>query len=820
MSRQGWPALVQRMQEYAHAGWSEWRNGLRQLVRRPGHSALIIAVLAVGLGATLFVLVVIDALVLRPMPFPDSERLVQIGEVDDDGNGELDDLNSQDLLELKVGLTQFDAIESFSNATINIADGTSVERYDGQFVSGGLFALLGVQAQIGRTIAAIDDMPAAALHVVISDRVWRQRYGANPAVIGRAVRLNSQPAEIIGVMPPRFAFPQLSDVWAAARQLPGEPSESQLATEALGRLAVGVTIDEAALQLQTVWARMQSEQPNRRRDQTLALLPATHRFVNPHSRSIFGILLIAALSVLLVACANVANLQLAQISRRSRELALRAAIGAGRTRLLIALLVETLVLCLVATLIALAIAHWAGVYTMRTFTEAGESPAYWIEFVLTPRVAFIGIGIAVLTTMAAGLMPGVRAGGQELNRTIIDHGRAGAGASRVARGLIVAQVAFSCVLLIGAGMVWRQLDARSRFDLGIDTASTQLLTARIGVFPEQFPSGAEQVAFFERVAERVRAEPGVLAATVAEALPGSTAGSAPVLIEGGDPEAPRAEVFRSAIVDQFGATYGVVPILGRLPDARDTADSQPVAVIDEYFAERWWPRQDPLNRRFKLGERGSESDWITVISVVRHLQLEDIDDPPLPAVLLPMRQAPVRFATLAVHTEATPETFAPRLAEIVREVNADTPVYWVRSLASALAADRVGDRFLTHLFGVFGIVGLLLAGAGLFGVLAQVVQARTREIGVRRAIGANTAQVVHAVAGNSARLVLWGLLAGIALGVPWAMLLAKTSLGLNPFDPTIFLTVVTLVLVAGAVAVLVPTRRALGIAPSEALRAE
>jgi hypothetical protein len=292
-----------------------------------------------------------------------------------------------------------------------------------------------------------------------------------------------------------------------------------------------------------------------------------------------------------------------------------------------------------------------------------------------------------------------------------------------------------------------------------------------------------------------------------------------ILIEGRDPNAPREEVARAAIDDGFAATYGLRAISGRLPDARDTADSLPVAAVDQRFAERYWPGQDPLQRRFKLGQDPA-APWITVVGVVRNLTLEDVDDDPQPSVLLPMRQAPVRFATIAVRLDGDAAAFAPRLAELAREIDPDTPLYWVRTLDAALAADRVGDRFLTRLFGVFGLVGLLLAGAGLFGVLAQVVQARTREIGVRRAIGATGRQVVSAVAGDSARLVVIGLALGVGLGLPWAMLLAQTSLGLDPFDPLIFGSVIALVAVAGVVSVLVPTRRALGIAPSEALRSE
>lgn len=797
---------------------SELRNGVRQLTRRAGYSALIVAVLAVGLGATMFVLIAIDAMILRPIPFPHADRLYQIGETGSDVD-ELDAMNSQDLLELRAGLTQFEAIESFNGGTMNISDGASVERYDGQFVSGGLFAMLGVSAQIGRTFTPVDSLPEASTRVVISDRVWRQRFGADPQVIGKAINLNARPAEIIGVMPVGFAFPYASDVWSATRFALGQPIEDQRDTEVIARLKPATSADVAMLEIHSVWSRLKQARPETRRDVTLALMPAADRFVGAHTRAIVGILLAAALSVLLVACANVANLQLANLGQRSRELALRAAIGANRRRLLLALLVETLVLAAFATLLAMLIADALGAYTLRTFAEAGDGLVYWIDFRMNARVALFGSLVAVVTTVLAGLVPGLRASRQALAQTLTVHGRAGSGGSRIARTLIVVQVALSCVLLIGAGMVWRQLAARSNVAFGIQTAPAALLTARIGIFPEQYAMAEAQTGFFERVAARARTEPGVRRATVSEALPGALSGASELLIEGVDAQAMRPDVLRSAIDDGFALTYGITPTAGRMPDARDTANSAPVAVIDQRFADRYWPRLDPLNRRFKLGQDPG-SPWLSVIGVIPNIALDDLDDTPMPAVLLPMRQSPVRFATLAIHTEGDPIAFAPRLAEIVREIDADTPVYWVRTLAQTLAADRVGDRFLTQLFGAFGLVGLLLAGVGLFGVLAQVVQARTREIGVRRAIGANQAQVARMITVQSARLLITGLAIGLALGLPWALVLSRTAVELTAFDPVVFGAVAALVLLAGCAAVIVPTRRALGIAPSEALRSE
>ncbi|MDZ4812331.1 MAG: ABC transporter permease [Pseudomonadota bacterium] len=799
----------------------ELKHALRQLRRRFGYGALAVAVLACGLGSTIFVLVAINALVIDPLPLPHADRVVNLGTTSVENAGRMSDMASQDFLDLNRQLNSYELLAAYYEATINLADANEVQRYEGVFVAGALFDILGDKPLLGRTLTKADDRAGAEPLVVIGESVWRNRFGADPQIIGRSIRMNALPATIVGVMPEPFAFPRQSQVWATARFEDGLHEDRQLWGRIMGRLKPGVSADVAAAELASVYARLQPQRMELRRDRQATLLPLAKDMVSAQTRSILFVMLATALSVLLLACANVANLQLGSLAARSREFAVRAAIGAGRGRIILGVLCESLIMAAIATVIALAIADAAGAWTENYFIQAEDSPGYWFNFRVDGRVAAMAALVALLTTALAGIVPALRASGFALTRALNDSGQSGEGRfSRIGGGLIIGQIALSCLLLIGAGMTWRGLQARADFDLGIDTPPASLMTARIAIFPEQYPTPEAQEQFFAQIVDKLRADSNVVAATAAETLPGSIAGGDQAIVEGQANAEDELDVFRGSVDDYFALTYGVRVLNGRFFDSRDQKDSQPVVVVDQRFADHFWKGQDPLNRRVKLDPDDPESQWATVVGVIRPLQLEDVDDDPQPSVLLPMRQSPVRFVSLAVHTRGDPSAFAPRIAEIVREINPDTPVYWLRTLEQVLKMDGAGDRFLAGLFGIFGLIGLLLAAAGLYGVLAQSITRRTREIGIRRAIGAETGQVARHVAAGAIKLVLIGMVIGLGLGIPWAKLLISNTLNLPAFDPLVFSLVAVSVLTAAFVAVLIPARRAIRIDPMQALRYE
>lgn len=804
--------------------FTELKHAFRQLAARPLYTLLAIGVLSGGLGCSLFMLSAINAMVLEPLPFPHAERLVSLGYAPIDNPDDTRGLPQKEFLEWQREQRAFERFAGWGEGTINLSDELGPVRYDGAFVTGQLFELIGAQAALGRGIVEADDAPGAPYVVVISDRTWRDRYGADPGVLGRSIRANGRAATIVGVMPPKFAFPIIQQVWLPARLDLRTTPDTELGLSAMGRLAEGGALAQATAQLEATMAELAKRFPQTAGALQLKLQPLAYRFVSRHSVKLVSLLFATSLFVLLLACANASNLLLGQTIARRRELAVRAAIGASRGRLMLNVLTECLLLALVSAAIGLFLAHLGGRWVLDVLTMNDDLPAYWIDFHIDARMVAFALGFAAFTTLVAGLIPAARASGASLNEAMRDgeKGGSGGGFARFARGLVIAEIALSFVLLVSAGVSVRLLQSMLSADVGTHTAPEQLLTGRVALFPNSYPQGTDQVAFFERLVERLRSEPGVIDATGADALPGTIGGGDEVAIEGTPSDERRyPEVFTGSIDDHFLATYGVTLRDGRAFDARDAAGSEPVAIVDADFAAKFLPGRDILGRKIKLSPRDPESAWRTVVGVVQTMQLEDVDDPHRPTVLVPMRQQPRRFVSVAIHVEGDAMAFAPRFAEIVRSLDADTPVYWMRTHARALEMARGGPVILAKIFSTFGLLGLVLAAAGLYGVLAFAVEQRTREIGLRRAIGASVANVLHTVLGRSAWQVAIGVAIGIALGVPWARMLAgQFQDGGMSFSLLIFPAVGALIALVAALAALVPARRAMRVDPMTALRYE
>lgn len=807
--------------------WSMLKPELRRLKRRPGEFVLAVLVLAAGLGSTLFVLGAINAFLWRPLPFPQGEQLVQLGLREPGGRG-LDNLAARDFLALDAVARARLQIElaAVATGTINISDQSGPLRHEGGFVSHDAFDVLGIRPQLGRGFSAADDVAGAPLTLLLGDAVWRHRFHADPAVLGRSLRVNGQVATVIGIMPADFAFPRVAEVWIPLRSSPQEDRDSGLSVSPFGRLRAGMSAVALRDALSSPLAEILADRPERFRGLEFGARPLARMFVSEQTHAYMWLMLAAAFCVLLVACANVANLLLSQVSRRSREIALRRSLGAGRGRLILITLSECLLLSGLACVLGIVVAQLAGDWVMRAFEAAGDGAAWYVRL-QADAVYFTGaIVFVLLSSVLAGLLPALRATRGNTSAELRGNGAlsgSDGGFARFSRALVVAEIAFCCVLLIGAGATVRSLEAMVDADTGTLHSPERILTGRIGLFPADFPTGAEQVALFERVASALQAEPQVASATVSSVLPGALSGATQVEVKGAEqPQGAWPLAENGDVDDGFADTYGLKLLSGRLFDGRDQADSTPVVVIDAELAQQLFGRRDPLGQQLRLSPGDDISPWRTIVGVVAPLQLRSHDDDALPALLSPMRQRPVRFASPAVRLKEgiDPLSFAPRLAEIVRSINADTPVYWTRTQARAIEMERIGPSILAHIFGGFGLIGLLLAGAGLYGVLSFHVSQRTQEIGLRRAIGAGTAQIVRAVTARSGWQVALGLLIGCTLGVPWAMLLSSQSLGVQAIDPVVFGSVLLTLVFAALLACWLPTRRALAVPPLQALRME
>lgn len=798
----------------------EFRNALRRLRQRPGYTALSLLVLSLGLGAMLFTLDAVHSMVLKPLPFPQAERLVTVGHARASSNW-LGDLDSGDFLRLREELRSVDRMGAYANLTANLSPGGGAmpTRYDGVAFDRAMFELLGVQPMLGRAFSAEDDRPGAPTVALLSHRVWRLDFAADPGVLGRRVQLNGQPATLIGVMPEGFHFPYRGDVWLPRRLAVGDDGS----VEVVARLAPGVGLAQFRAELEALGARLGAELRGARDQRELRSAPLAYRFVNEETRSLLWLMFGAGLLVLTLACVNIANLQLVQGLSRRRELALRAALGARRASLLRELLFESLILAALATGLGLALAVVVGDWVMGVFIANEEHPPYWISMGLDPWLVLGGAVAALLTTLLAGLWPALQASRADA-QTVLREGERGSGGgfSGLVRALVVIEITLTVVLLVGAGVFLRGLNGMMQIDVGSRVDPTSVLTGRVGAFPEHFPTPAAQVAFFERVVERLRADPRVLHASAATALPGFAGGGNETVSADGaaQPADGYPEAEHARVDDHFLATWDIPLIAGRFFDGRDQADSEPVAVIDQALAERLWPGGDPLGQRLRVNPQRERVEVLTVIGVVAALHLDRVENPRNPGYLVPLRQQPANFVTLAGQTRGDARTLAPLLAEAVRSEQADTAVYWVRTQAQAMRMGRLGLAVLTQVFGAVGLLALILAASGLYGVLAYTVAQRHREIGIRRAVGAGRGRIAALVGRRIAVQVGIGLTLGLLLALPWSWMLAAPLPATRGGDPLLLLCTALLVSSVALLAAVLPLRRALQVDPLVALRAE
>lgn len=801
--------------------FNKLHRAARPLLKRPGYALLSISVLGLGLGTMLLTLSLVNGLMLEPLPFPQPERLVVIGYAHDDDVG-IGEIDSDDWLKLMPELHSYQAMATYEEATINISRASATfkpKRYNGTRMGHGMTDLLGVQPMLGRGFSGADDQPGAPLSVLLSERVWQQDFGGATDIVGRVIRVNGEAATVIGVMPVGFAFPFVGEVFVARRLRSGEGEDTQIAA----RLKPGVGIAQAGAELASVAQTLGRTLSGQRDDRRLIIKPLKLRFVSEKVRRFVWLMFAAGLLVLVLACVNVANLELAQHLARRRELAMCGALGASRGRLLRDLLAESLLMSVLAAVIGLGMAHSGGQWILDDLRANDEAPMYYVRFAVDARMLAFGAAAALFTTLLAGLVPALRASRPNVQDTLRDgdKGSSSGGFARLVGVLVVAEVALTVMLLIGAGTFIRGLDRVLSFDFGTRADPTSILTGRVGLFPQQFPDGAAQVQFFERVVDRLRRDPEVLSASVATALPGTSAGDERLISALGAAKPPTGypSALAAHVDDHFADTYQLQLRSGRLFDGRDQAGSARVAVVDARLAESLWPGREPLGQKL-LVDPQSDTETYTVVGVVATLHLDDADDPLRPVYLLPLRQHPQRFVTLSVRIRGDALAFAPTLAAAVRAEDADTPVYWVQTQQKAIEMGRIGPVILTRIFSGMGLLALALAAAGLYGVLSFGVAQRTREIGIRRAIGASRREIAAVVSRRALWQVGAGLMIGLVLGLPWSGLLADPLMQTQGYDGLVFALVLVVVLVVALMASLIPLRRALRVDPMVALRYE
>jgi putative ABC transport system permease protein len=802
--------------------WDAWRR----LSRRPGYTALSVMVLGVGLGVVIFVFSLVNTLMLQPLPFPHAERLVVIGElqhgggsVGDTGIG-IGDLDSDRYLHLKASLHSVDDIGAYRAIGSTLDGGSGANYYESSLMTSSMMGLLGVQPLLGRGFTADDDQPDAAKTLLIGEDLWRHAFNADPHIIGRVVHVNGELATVIGVLPADFCFPGYSQVWLPLRVEAGKHDGIFM----VARRQANIGLGQAQQELKALDKDWLLQLPHGDDERPLVMKPQALSFVSENIRRWVWLMFGACVLVLLLACINVANLQLVQTLNRRRELALRSALGSNPMRLMTGALAESLLLSMAALLLALPIAQAGNRWLVAIYAAHDETPSSYLHFGINGWVLVFAIFAALVSTALAGVIPAWRASRADLQDALRDGAKgSGGGFARLARILVIAEVALTVVLLVGAGTFVRALhDLLEQPEMGAAYAEN-VLTADVKLPSSLYLDDGQRIRFFDTAVERLRHDPDVIDATASNTVPGARLGSHEYVAVPGQPRPTDGwpEVQMGIVDSHFLDTYGVHLIEGRFFDARDRAGSAQVVAIDSKMAAAFWPHLDPLGQHLILYPGESSALTVTVIGVIEPLQLDSAMEISLPGLLMPLPQAagamPLHGAGLAVHTHVRAAAYTQRLIELVRSVDPQAAVYAVHTQSRGMAMGRVGIMVLTEVFSALGLVALLLAAAGLYGVLAFSVAQRTREIGIRRAIGAGHGAILR----DAGRQLIWqlgiGLGIGIALALPWSHLLADPNLHTRSHDPAVFVPVLLLVMSVAVFASLAPLYRALRVDPAIAL---
>jgi putative ABC transport system permease protein len=798
-----------------HTLLQDLRYGARTLAKKPGFALLIVVTLALGIGANTAIFSAVNAVLLRPLPFAQAEQLVMV--YAQTPRGERNYVAYPDLLDWRRQSQSFSELAGFVPQSVNLTGRDEPARLIGGFVTANFFPLLKVAPAVGRDFRAGEDQPGAAGVAVLSHGLWQTRFGGEASVIGQAVTLNNQPFTVVGVLPPEFAFPQNAvDVWVPLQFYPNfSLDRGRTSAAVLGHLKPDVTMEQAQAEMTAIAGRLAAEYPatNKERGVTLVWLQddLVER-VRPSLLVLWG----AVGFVLLLACANVANLLLARASGRAREFALRAALGAGRARLVRQLLTEAVLLALAGGTLGLLLGWW-GVDVMAANNPVELLPAADIKLDWT-ALGFT-LGLSLLTGIIFGLAPALRFSRPDLQGVLKEGGKGALGGrSRLRSALVVAQVAIALVLLIGSGLMVKSFLKLAGVAPGFDPDN--LLTLEYRVPRNKYPQPAQQWAFHKDVVERVRQLPGVESAAAVGALPHSgnmmTTGFVPshqADLPAG--QEPRAQLNRA---DQYYFSAMRIPLLsGRVFSERDHADAPRVVVINRAMAERFYADRDPVGQTVRLTEGNVTATIIGVVGDVKHYSL---DEPTVAQIYVAYPQDPFIFTTLVVRTQTEPMAMAGTVRAAVWSVDKDQPVWKVRTMEFLLDRAVGSSRFLTSLLTGFSILALLLAGVGVYGVLSYAVTERTHEIGVRMALGAGRRDILRLIARQGLLLAGVGVGAGLVAAFLLTRFLTQLLFGVSPTDPLTFVGVAALLLVVALAACFVPARRATKVDPMVALRCE
>lgn len=812
---------------FASEALNDARFALRSLGKRKGTSLLLLATLAVGLAANAVIFNVLDVLVLRPFDYPELPRLVRVWETHPGFDG-IDRNNVAPANVLDWGAQSggmFADLVALEGWDANLRTRDGAERILGCRVSPGFFAALGVRPAAGRGFVEEEGRPGRDHSVVLGHDLWQRSFGGAPGLVGRSVMLDGASYAVVGIAPPGFRFPEGAEAWAPlALPATGEARRDQHHLSVFGRLAAGRSLAQAQAALDVVAARLERDHPQTNKERRVAVTGFSLGFGDPVLPAILVIWQAAAVLVLLIACVNVANLLLARGAERRREIALRLALGAGRGRIVRQLLTEGLVAAAGAVLLSMPLA-WLAARAIRD-----QMPAEILRFVpgwerlgADGRTLLFSAALGVVASALFSLVPALRATRPDLNEGLRDGGRAvSAGGSRQ-RGrnlLVVVQLAAALVLVATAGSAVRSAQALLHGPQGFDPE--RLLTFSVALSEARYPDAEARRRFAREAEARLAELPGVSAVALTSALPArGNYTTRPVEVEGGrvlaeGVEPPQADA-RWVSARYFEALR--LPVFqGRALEARDDETSPHVAVVSRSMAERFWPGADPIGRRFRVAR--PDSPWVTVVGVCGDVIQQWVMRRNAPTFYRPLRQEPRAELAIALRTRGEPEALAGAARRTLAVLDPDQPAYDVRSMRRAIRIATVGLQFVAGIMAAFGLLALVLAVSGVYGVMSYRVSLRTLEFGVRVALGASRWDVLRLTLGQALRLAALGLVLGAGLALAAGQVLSSALRGAVASDPAVLAALTVLLAGAALLAAFLPARRACAVDPAVALRSE
>jgi putative ABC transport system permease protein len=817
--------------------WQDLRYGARMLLKNPGITFVVILALALGIGANTAIFSVIDAVLLRPLPYEDSDRLVFLNET----SKVMDEISISypNFTDWRNQNHVFEKIGVYNRSSYNLTGAGEAERIITGQMSADLFAALGVNPAVGRIYTNDEDKPGGSPVVVLSYGLWQRRFGGLSSILNQPITLNGKSYTVIGVMPQTFQFPSRVEMWVPVGQLSGEPSWQQRGNHpglyGVGRLRPGVSFAQAKAEMDNIGANLEKQYNDSNAGNGVGTRPLLEVFAGD-IRWTLWVLFGAVAAVLLIACANIANLLLARAQSRQKEMAIRAAMGAGRWRIARQLLTESVLLALIGGTLGLLIARWGIALILYISPDAIPRAR---EISLDWRVLVFTIGISIATGILFGLVPALQAGVVDVHETLKETGRGTSGRHWLRSSLVVVEVATTLVLLIAAGLMIRSFYRLQRVNPGF---SYEHLTSFSVALPEKKYASVEQrEQFYVRLLDNLRGLPGVESSAAASGLPLGNNGWQTSFTIDGRPLPPRNEtpLMEACLVtpDYFRAMN--IPLkrgryfddhddrsalagkdLSKLTEVEKQIAALNAIVIDEEFAHRYWPNEEAVGQRIKLGT-DAKAPVLTVQGVVGRVKMEGLSqDSKRVQGYFPFAQIPSGGMTVILKASGDPNQLIAAVRQQVKAIDPDQPIYSIRTMDEIRAESVASERLSLTLLSIFAGIALVLAIVGIYGVMSYSVTQRTHEIGIRMAIGAQPRDVFRMVIGQGMMLALIGVAIGLLLAFALTRLMTTMLFGVEPTDPATFAAIAVLLTVVALVACYVPGRRATKVDPVVSLRYE